>query len=68
MQVTGRHLALGLWVVTEREVAKFVRQRERLLSALVRPSLWLIVFASGLHDLLGVSIIPPYKTYTPYQE
>jgi ABC-2 type transport system permease protein len=68
VQVTGRHLALGLWVITERELAKFVRQRERLLSALVRPSLWLIVFASGLHDLLGVSIIPPYRTYTPYQE
>lgn len=68
MQLSGRHLSLGLWVVTEREVAKFLRQRERLLSALVRPLLWLIVFASGLHDLLGVSIIPPYRTYTPYQE
>lgn len=21
-----------------------------------------------MHDLLGVSIIPPYRTYTPYQE
>ena len=68
MQLTGRHLSLGLWVITEREVAKFLRQRERLVSALVRPLLWLIVFASGLHDLLGVSIIPPYRTYTPYQE
>ena len=68
MQLTGRHLALGLWVITERELAKFLRQRERLLSALVRPLLWLIVFASGLHDLLGVSILPPYRTYTPYQE
>jgi ABC-2 type transport system permease protein len=35
---------------------------------LIRPSLWLLVFATGLHDLLGLSIIPPYKTYTPYQE
>lgn len=68
MRLSGRHLALGLWVVTERELAKFLRQRERLLSALVRPLLWLIVFASGLHDLLGVSIVPPYRTYTPYQE
>ena len=68
MQLSGRNLALGLWVVTERELMKFLRQRERLLSALVRPTLWLIVFASGLHDLLGVSIIPPYRTYTPYQE
>lgn len=68
MQLTGSTLALGLWVVTERELMKFLNQRERLLSSLVRPSLWLIVFASGLHDLLGVSIIPPYRTYTPYQE
>lgn len=68
MRLSVRHLALGLWVVTGREITKFLRQRERLLSALVRPSLWLIVFASGLHDLLGVSIIPPYRTYTPYQE
>lgn len=68
MQLSGRNLALGLWVVTERELTKFLRQRERLLSALVRPSLWLIVFASGMHDLLGVSVIPPYRTYTPYQE
>ena len=68
MRLKFRNLALGLWVVTEREIAKFLRQRERLLSALVRPSLWLIVIASGLHDLLGVSIIAPYRSYTPYQE
>lgn len=59
---------LGLYAVTEREVLKFIRQYERLLSAIVRPSLWLFIFATGLHNLLGVSIIPPYQTYTPYQE
>jgi ABC-2 type transport system permease protein len=62
------HLWLGLYAITYREIAKFSRQTERLLSALVRPALWLLVFATGLHDLLGVSIIPPYQTYTPYQE
>lgn len=59
---------LGLFAVTEREVLKFVRQRERLLSAIVRPSLWLFIFATGFQNLLGVSIIEPYATYTPYQE
>lgn len=59
---------LGIYAVTEREVRKFFRQRERLLSAVVRPSLWLFIFASGLQNLLGVSIIEPYATYTPYQE
>ncbi len=68
MQVTMAHLGLGFWVIVAREMSKFFRQRERLLSSLVRPLLWLLVFATGMHDLLGVSIIPPYKTYTPYQE
>ncbi len=65
---TRRGYVLGLFAVTEREVLKFVRQRERLLSAIVRPSLWLFIFATGFQNLLGVSIIEPYATYTPYQE
>ncbi|MDB5527954.1 MAG: multidrug transporter permease [Devosia sp.] len=68
MPLTLSHLWLGLYAVTWREIAKFLRQTERLLSAIVRPALWLLVFATGLHDLLGVSIVQPYKTYTPYQE
>ena len=68
MRLTPSQLLLGLWVIIAREIAKFLRQRERLFSSMVRPLLWLIVFASGLHDLLGISIIPPYRTYTPYQE
>jgi len=59
---------LGLFAITEREILKFVRQRERLLSAIIRPSLWLFIFATGLQNLLGISIIEPYETYTPYQE
>lgn len=66
--MTARQLWLGLSAITWREIAKFLRQTERLLSALIRPALWLLVFAAGLHDLLGLSIIPPYQTYTPYQE
>lgn len=68
MPLTLNHLWLGLYAIAWREVAKFLRQTERLLSALIRPALWLLVFATGLHDLLGVSIIEPYRTYTPYQE
>lgn len=68
MPIGVNQLWLGLYAVAWREVAKFLRQTERLLSALVRPALWLLVFATGLHDLLGVSIIQPYRTYTPYQE
>jgi len=68
VQVTMSQLCLGLWVIVAREMSKFFRQREWLISSLVRPLLWLLVFATGMHDLLGVSIIPPYQTYTPYQE
>lgn len=66
--LSPRHLWLGVYAITWREIAKFLRQTERLISALIRPSLWLLVFATGLHDLLGVSIVEPYQTYTLYQE
>ncbi len=50
-----------------RELYRFVQQRSRFLSALVRPLLWLVVFAAGFRAALGVSIIPPYETYISYE-
>jgi ABC-2 type transport system permease protein len=61
------HAARALRAVTMREIVKFVQQRGRLLSALVRPLMWLAVFAAGFQNVFGVSIIPPYKTYITYQ-
>jgi ABC-2 type transport system permease protein len=61
------HAAQALRAVTTREVVKFVHQRGRLLSAIVRPLMWLAVFAAGFHNVFGISIIPPYQTYIPYQ-
>src|SRR3979409_1928927 len=61
------HVVRALRAVTSREVFKFVQQRGRLLSALVRPLMWLAVFAAGFYNVFGVSIIPPYKTYITYQ-
>src|ERR1051325_5751985 len=61
------HAARALRAVTMRELVKFVHQRGRLLSALVRPLMWLAVFAAGFYNVFGVSIIPPYKTYVTYQ-
>ncbi len=61
------HALLALQAVASRELAKFVRQGGRLASALVRPLLWLVVFAAGFQNVFGVSIIPPYDTYIPYQ-
>jgi ABC-2 type transport system permease protein len=49
-----------------REVLRFLYQRERFLAALVRPLVWLVVFAAGFRAVLGISIIPPYETYITY--
>ena len=50
-----------------REALRFFHQRERFLAALVRPLIWLLVFAAGFRAVLGVSIIPPYDTYVTYE-
>jgi ABC-2 type transport system permease protein len=50
-----------------REFLRFVHQRERFLAALVRPLIWLLVFAAGFRAALGLSIIPPYQTYITYE-
>jgi ABC-2 type transport system permease protein len=49
-----------------REVLRFLHQRERFLAALVRPLVWLVVFAAGFRAVLGISIQPPYETYITY--
>ena len=50
-----------------REALRFLHQRERFISALVRPLVWLFIFAAGFRQMLGVSIIPPYETYVLYE-
>ena len=53
--------------VVRREALRFVHQRGRFLSALVRPLVWLAIFAAGFRFVLGVSISPPYETYVLYE-
>ena len=65
--MTLSHALQALTAVTNREVVKFVHQTGRLISALVRPTLWLLVFAAGFQNVFGVSIIPPYETYIRYE-
>ncbi|QJF52599.1 ABC transporter permease [Roseobacter ponti] len=50
-----------------REALRFLQQRERFAAALIRPLLWLLVFAAGFRAALGLSIIPPYQTYITYE-
>lgn len=66
--MTWNHALQALRAVASREVVKFVHQRGRLASALVRPVLWLLVFAAGFRNVFGVAMIPPYDTYITYQE
>lgn len=54
--------------VLTREMLKFWQQRTRLLSAMVRPLLWLFVFAAGFRSTLGLSMIEPYTSYILYEE
>jgi ABC-2 type transport system permease protein len=61
------HIVPALLAIVGREVSKFLRQPGRLISSVVRPALWLIVFASGFQNVFGVSIIPPYETYVEYK-
>jgi ABC-2 type transport system permease protein len=53
--------------IIARELLRFVHQRERFVSALVRPLVWLFIFAAGFRSTLGVAIIPPYETYILYE-
>ncbi|MBV8744054.1 MAG: ABC transporter permease, partial [Xanthobacteraceae bacterium] len=59
--------AICLAGIVWREGLRFLHQRERFISALVRPLVWLFIFAAGFRQVLGVSIIPPYETYVLYE-
>ena len=54
-------------VILQREGLRFVHQRGRFVAALVRPLVWLFIFAAGFRSVLGVSIQPPYETYVLYE-
>ncbi len=56
-----------LKAIVGREFLRFVHQRERFIAALVRPMVWLLVFAAGFRAALGLSIIAPYQTYITYE-
>jgi ABC-2 type transport system permease protein len=59
--------AICLKGIVWREALRFLHQRERFVSALVRPLVWLFIFAAGFRQVLGISIIPPYETYILYE-
>lgn len=60
------HAVRALNGILRREMLRTLRQRGRLLSAMVRPLVWLAIFAAGFRSVLGLSITPPYQTYVLY--
>lgn len=65
--ITARGYVICMTGIVWRESLRFLHQRGRFLSALVRPLVWLFIFAAGFRATLGVSIIPPYDTYILYE-
>jgi ABC-2 type transport system permease protein len=65
--MTAIHYIRCLEGIVGRECRRFVNQRGRFVAALVRPLVWLFIFAVGFRSVLGVSIIPPYETYVLYE-
>jgi ABC-2 type transport system permease protein len=61
-----RHALQAARAIVLRELLKFARQQGRWIAALVRPVLWLAVFAAGFRNVFGVAIVEPYDTYVPY--
>jgi ABC-2 type transport system permease protein len=61
------HFFRAMWGIVWRELWRFVQQKERFVSALVRPLIWLFVFAAGFRNTLGMAIEPPYETYILYE-
>jgi ABC-2 type transport system permease protein len=62
------HYIRALRGILWRELLRFVKQRERFFAALVRPLVWLFIFATGFRAAVDFSIMPPYQTYITYDE
>ena len=61
------HYLRAMRGIVVRELWRFLLQRERFVAALVRPLVWLFIFAAGFRSTLGMAIIPPYETYILYE-
>jgi ABC-2 type transport system permease protein len=61
------HYGRALAGIMRRELLRMLRQRGRLAAAIVRPLVWLAIFAAGFRNVLGLSIIPPYESYILYE-
>jgi len=58
---------LALRAIVIRDVLRFVHQRSRFVAALVRPLIWLVVFAAGFRGAFGPLTPPPHVTPISYE-
>jgi ABC-2 type transport system permease protein len=65
-RIDGAGYLVCLTGIVRRELLRFLNQTGRFFSALVRPLVWLFIFAAGFRSVLGLSITPPYDTYVLY--
>ena len=61
------HGWLALQAITGREIHKFVRQPGRLASSLVRPLLWMVVFAAGFRQMPDLGNVIPFDPDLDYR-
>ncbi|MEO0315967.1 MAG: ABC-type multidrug transport system [Pseudomonadota bacterium] len=61
------HARLALAAITGREVHKFLRQPGRLASSLVRPLLWMVVFAAGFRQMPDLGNVMPFDPQLDYR-
>ena len=59
------HFFIAFIGLSIREIKKFSMQKGRLFSAIVRPALWLFVFAAGVGSAKGVD--PGILNFYPIQ-
>jgi len=52
-----------IYAVLEREVLRMLRQKTRLVSAMVRPLIWLFVIGTGFGTVIGESRGMPYQSF-----
>jgi ABC-2 type transport system permease protein len=65
--MTAPHYGRALSGILRRELLRTLGQHGRLAAAIVRPTIWLGVFAAGFRAVLGLSVTPPYQTYVLYE-
>ena len=56
-------IARPVYAVLEREVVRMLRQKTRLVSAMVRPLIWLLVIGTGFGTVIGESRGVPYQSF-----